>query len=234
MRWPMPMPSPWPAGSPTPRRAPLTAERSRRPWVKRAKAPCSAAATKSALCASVASAPGEGDLFQPLAADTGEGACHRAPTAAPIKVAGTGIAEQCPDDEAVEPTQVERVPAALEQVLAESRALIERIQIKFVNFALIAHTLARVAERRVARNRAPDVEHQRAVTGLHGITRPVRRALAHHAVEMAMRDNSAIGEQPGLLEDIGVRLPIGRFAATHPHLCTRAQHGHTIARPGSL
>ena len=63
--------------------------------------------------------------FSSFAADLGEGAGDRPAAAAPVEVAGRRVVEQRPDDQAVELAHVERVAAALEQMLAEPQALID-------------------------------------------------------------------------------------------------------------
>src|SRR5262245_8780269 len=214
----MPRPLRSHAASPTARRAASIAARSPAPWAKRAKAPCSRPCSALGRLAGH-SVPGERHLFQALAADAGEGACYRTPAAAPIKVAGAGIAEQRPDDQTVEPSHVKRMAAALKQMLAEPQALVEGIEVEFVDFALVAPALARVAEGGIAGHRTAHVQHQGAVAGFHGVAPPFRGALAHHAVEMALRDDAAIGKQPGLPENVGKRLGIGWLAAAHPHFC---------------
>src|SRR4029077_6624783 len=88
-------------------------------------------------------ARGEGDLFQPRATDLGEGAGDGSSAAAPVEVARGGVVEQSPHDQAVELAHVERVAAALEQVLAEPQPLIDRIEIEFVDLALERPPLAR-------------------------------------------------------------------------------------------
>src|SRR5262245_53459197 len=218
MPWPIAMPSRLPAASPTKRRAPSIAAGSRAPLARKAKARCSRRCRPSRRMPF--SAPGEGDLFQTLAANARERACDRTSAAAPIKIAGAGIAEERPHDQAIEPAHIERVTTTLEQVFAKAQTLIERIEIELVDLALVAPALARVPEGRIARDRATNVQHQGTVAGLHGIAPPLGRALANHAVEVTLRDDAAVREQPRLPENVGERLRIGRLAAAHPHLCT--------------
>src|SRR3990172_723037 len=71
---------------------------------------------------SEASAPGEGDLFQPCAADLGKGAGNGPAAAAPVEVARGRVVEQRPHDQAAQLAHVQRMAAALEQVLAEAHA----------------------------------------------------------------------------------------------------------------
>src|SRR5262249_40148756 len=162
--------------------------------------------------------PGEGDLFQARAADAGENARDGPAAAAPIEVAGRRIVEKRPDDQAVELAHIEGVPAAFEQMLTQTQALIGGIKIELVDLALVADALTRAAERGVARNRASHLQHQRAVAALDGIAPPLGRALADHVVEVQMGDDAAIGEEPGLLEDAGKRLGVGGLAAAHTNL----------------
>ena len=108
--------------------------------------------------------------------------------------------------------------AALEQVLAEPQPLIERIEIELVDLTLVGGALTRAADRRISRHRAGHLQHQRAVAGFQRIAPPFRRALADHAFEVQVRDDTAVGELPSLLEDARQRLGIGRLAVAHAHL----------------
>src|SRR5262249_47191737 len=123
------------------------------------------------------SSPGEGNLFEALAADLCKGAGDRPSAAAPVEIAGRPVVEQRPHDQAAELAHVERVPAALKQVLAQTQALIEGIKVELVNLALEGATLTRIADGGVARHGTRHLQHQRAVTRFQGIAPPLRRAL---------------------------------------------------------
>src|SRR5262245_60433156 len=93
------------------------------------------------------SAPRKGDLLQPPAADARVGAGDGPATTPPIEIARRRVVDQRPHHQARQLAHVEHVPAALEQVLAEPQALIDRIEVELENLALKRAALPRGAER---------------------------------------------------------------------------------------
>src|SRR5215831_9355876 len=109
---------------------------------------------------STQSSPGEGNLFEALAADLCKGTGDRPSAAAPVEIAGRPVVEQGPHDQTTELAHVERVPAALKQVLAQTQALIEGIKVELVNLALEGAALTRIADGGIARHGTRHLQHQ--------------------------------------------------------------------------
>ena len=100
---------------------------------------------------------------------------------------------------------------------AEADALIFGPQIELVDLALLGQPAgAAPAERGISHDRAADLDDQHGRRLADGVGPPVGAAPAEHGVERPMRDDPAIGAEPGLVMHLGDRLGVARPVVGFP------------------
>src|SRR5262245_41130635 len=107
------------------------------------------------------SGPGEGHLAQRNIAEALGALGHRLAAKAEVKPASGVIVGERPDEQSLEPELGEPAAGAIEELLPEAEALIDRVQIKLEDLALELRAQARAAIGHVARRFAVEVEQEK-------------------------------------------------------------------------
>src|SRR5690606_4411804 len=156
--------------------------------------------------------PDEGDLLQRLVFEHLDAFGNVATASAGIEGERIVIVFQGPDDQPLEPMVGQLLPRGSKQPASKPDTLVFGAKVEFVDFALLPELLRTVpAERGIARNPAPDLDHQDRGGASDGIRPPVRATPVYHRCQRPVRNDAGIGAAPRLEMHLGDLLRVARL-----------------------